>query len=404
MGTEFKSYFRFSTKLGSCSVPLSLGDNAAESMWKCLPGVLPGLVPVIGMVPDVDVFISNYTIVDPQVYQLWVDGCTSQDAVDTVHKQVPKHGDNTLELVKSDVSDHYRTYNLLEKLLHNPPKLAEQLHFQIEPLTRQLLIEKYYEFDDPVIRELLGKKLSSRYRKDLDEVSDKTNISVKSCRRQFDNVKRIYKTVEDMQGSLIKNIRHLFLLPEELAKRYGAVVFMANMKVETGKRKLQYLTFNDFYECALAIMHSWTCPAGTSEHEECDLDREFFLDLREIRTLLDKEKELKHLVCSKIKPQLLEKAYQELENNFRTYSRSLITLGCNLHRQRDLKFLFIELVEKCIEPWRQVSWTSNDLTAFLSAFKTCALQLDCLREQDTRAAWERYMSVLACCLLKMYHS
>lgn len=49
----------------------------------------------------------------------------------------------TLELIASDVLDHYRTYSLLEKLLSNPNKLQEQLAFQIEPLTRQLLIEKY---------------------------------------------------------------------------------------------------------------------------------------------------------------------------------------------------------------------------------------------------------------------
>lgn len=126
----------------------------------------------------------------------------------------------TLELVESDVLDHYRTYSLLEKLLHNPPKLAEQLAFQIEPQTRGFLIEKlvrqgcqlkqlftvsraliilkqnqslkksfhlnsicrYYDFDDAVIRELLGKKLSSRHRKDLDEVSEKTRVQLKSCR------------------------------------------------------------------------------------------------------------------------------------------------------------------------------------------------------------------------------
>lgn len=28
------------------------------------------------MIPDVDIFISNYTLVDPEVYQLWVDGCS----------------------------------------------------------------------------------------------------------------------------------------------------------------------------------------------------------------------------------------------------------------------------------------------------------------------------------------
>lgn len=41
---------------------------------------------------------------------------------------------------------------------------------------------RYYEFDNSVIRELLGKKLTSRHRKDLDEVSEKTGVSLKSCR------------------------------------------------------------------------------------------------------------------------------------------------------------------------------------------------------------------------------
>jgi hypothetical protein len=37
-------------------------------------------------------------------------------------------------------------------------------------------------------------------------------------RRQFDNVKRVFKVVEDMQGSVVQNIRNNFLLPEELAR------------------------------------------------------------------------------------------------------------------------------------------------------------------------------------------
>lgn len=48
----------------------------------------------------------------------------------------------TLELIASDVLDHYRTYSLLEKLLSSPNKLQEQLAFQIDPQTRLLLIEK----------------------------------------------------------------------------------------------------------------------------------------------------------------------------------------------------------------------------------------------------------------------
>lgn len=77
---------------------------------------------------------------------------------------------------------------------------------------------RYYNLDDTVAREMLGKKLSSRHRKDLDEVADRTGIRLKSCRRQFDNIKRIFKLVEEMPGNVTNNIRQHFLLPEDLAR------------------------------------------------------------------------------------------------------------------------------------------------------------------------------------------
>jgi hypothetical protein len=77
-------------------------------------------------------------------------------------------------------------------------------------------------------------------------------------------------------------------------RRYGAVVFIACIKFETSKKKLQYLTFPDFYHCAQSIMASWTyMDNGSPEHDDTELDREFLLDLRELRILLDKEKEHK---------------------------------------------------------------------------------------------------------------
>lgn len=52
----------------------------------------------------------------------------------------------------------------------------------------------------------------------MDEVSEKTGITLKSCRRQYDNVKRVFKVVEDLPGSLAANIEQHFLLSEDLAK------------------------------------------------------------------------------------------------------------------------------------------------------------------------------------------
>lgn len=76
-----------------------------------------------------------------------------------------------------------------------------------------------------------------------------------------------------------------------MSRKYGVIVFIACMRFETSKRKLQTLSFLDFYEPTLCIMNKWTYPKNSPEFGDTDLDREFLLDLREIRILLDKEKD-----------------------------------------------------------------------------------------------------------------
>lgn len=84
----------------------------------------------------------------------------------------------------------------------------------------------------------------------MDEVAEKTGVRLKSCRRQFDNVKRIFKVVEEMPGRVTNNIRQYFLLPDELARKYAVIVFVACLRFETAKRRIQYLNFTDFFECS----------------------------------------------------------------------------------------------------------------------------------------------------------
>lgn len=208
-----------------------------------------------------------------------------------------------LDLIASDVLDHYRTYSHLEKFLDAPQKLDSSLSFQLEKASKMLIIDQYYSLDDSVCRELLGKKLSSKYRKDLDEISEKTTIKLKSCRRQFDNIKRIHKCLEEMPqpaGSLLKIIQRDFLLSEDLARKYCAIVFIANQRFELSKKKLAYLTFKDFFECANSIMNYWTyCYQHSQENEE-EFDKEFLLDLRELRCLFEKEREIKQYVNSSL--------------------------------------------------------------------------------------------------------
>ncbi|KAL3278263.1 hypothetical protein HHI36_013600 [Cryptolaemus montrouzieri] len=354
------------------------------------------------MTAEIDVFISNYTLVDPEIYELWIEGQTATEAVATLNQRgLGQETGASLELIASDVLDHYRTYSLLEKLLINPNKLQEQLAFQIEPLTRQLLIEKYYDFDDAVIRELLGKKLSSKHRKDLDEVAERTGVPLKSCRRQFDNVKRIFKMVEEMPGLLVQNIQNLFYLPEELARKYACIVFVGCIRFETTKRKLQHLTFPCWKKCAEVIMDQWTYKQTGPEYYETEMDKEFLLELRELKVLGDKEKEHKHLVCTCVKSTMLQKNFIDLDMNFRTYSRMILLLSSTLHRSRDMRNFFVELAQ-FIDLWKQSHLNYQDMEQFLQAYSQTALEIDVFREPGLKTAWEKYMKVISECILTMY--
>lgn len=354
------------------------------------------------MCTEVDVFITNYTLVDPDIYQLWIEGRTASEAVAILNQQgLGQQTGASLELIASDVLDHYRTYSLLEKLLSNPSKLQEQLAFQIEPKTQQFLIEKYYEFDDSVARELLGKKLSSKHRKDLDEICEKTSIPLKSCRRQFDNLKRVFKMVEEMPGPLVQNIQKFFMLSQDLASKYACIVFLACLRFETSKRKLQTLSFPALKLCTEHVMNLWTYVSTGPDYYDTEMDKEFLLDLRDLRILIDKEKDHKNLVCSNIKPTLTSKAYAEVESCFRSYSRSILTLATSLHRVRELRNLFYEF-SVILDNWKHSIWTVNELEVFLNVYTKCALNLDVFREADLRQRWERYMTVVSNCLVIMY--
>ena len=51
-----------------------------------------------------------------------------------------------------------------------------------------------------------------------------------------------------------------------LHRDYAAIVFFANSRFETGKRKLQYLSFQDFAFCAGQLISYWTVGAVGKMH------------------------------------------------------------------------------------------------------------------------------------------
>lgn len=63
-------------------------------------------------------------------------------------------------------------------------------------------------------------------------------------------------------------------------------------------------------------MQHWTSPI-MDDNSTADIEREFLVDLRELRIILEKEKEHKALVCQRLKNRVSDKIFAELDHNFK---------------------------------------------------------------------------------------
>ena len=93
---------------------------------------------------------------------------------------------------------------------------------------------------------------------DLDDLSDKTHVSLASCRRQFDNLKRILKQVLDQEGSLIHHVQRGFALSDDLSRYYAAMIFLCSNRIDTHRKRVCMLSFYDLLFCAAVMMQYWT--------------------------------------------------------------------------------------------------------------------------------------------------
>lgn len=299
------------------------------------------------MCDTVDVFAGNYTIIDWEIHELWLHGLSTSEAIAFLREGVVKDfGPNIIsqEILSSDVNDHYRLFEMLESSIvafnystssnETPFNFSAQFQF-IDESTKQRLIESYYSLDGVLCREIVGKKLSSRLRKDLDEICEKlisvdktlagcvnvTGLRLKSARRQFDNVKRVFKAIEEMGGDYVTNIKNQFGLSQALAERYATLVFAASFRFEMSKRRLNYLNFdNAIVPISLVLIENWIDCGPSSDtnsnfanstggvdgtdqdklNEPPTLDKDFLTSLRDLKVLQERDKEHRNVVCSRM--------------------------------------------------------------------------------------------------------
>ena len=210
-------------------------------------------------------------VIDVQSFSLWLSGLSPQVAAERIIKidfedQFHSVDSETTQLYKEETVDRFRNYTLLENSLKTPRLLRRNRYlpsstfFEAQKID---LVSKYYSFDPAFSVIFLGRKLTNKFQKDLDDVRDEVGVPLRSVRRQFGNLRRIFDFYDDVGDSVMVTTQTLleieFLLPEHLSRAYSCALFLLvhRFQLQISKKKYQLLTWEDCCFVAEQIMLHW---------------------------------------------------------------------------------------------------------------------------------------------------
>ncbi len=318
------------------------------------------------------VCISNPIVIQTDVFHSWVEGKTDMDSMDSLATR--RKLERCPELF-SIVQSQYKMFELLEVHIQRPRFFIDQCMFPLPLEMKRTLLEFYYNFDAEIAREILDRKMSSKGRRDLDEICELTGQPLQSIRRQFETFKRIQKRVEELPGDLLSNIQKKFLLSKSLSLKYAAFILLSKHRIETSKRKISISTTTVF-ETAEAMFIHLTLPLKSVE-----FDYNLAREIRELRLSgFGSNLDLVGAPFPLLVSTIVENALQ---------------LGSGLSQAKEIKDFFHDLNEYFVIPIQQ-SNLSKPQTEKVFEFVS-ELQSSCI-------AWSRLVSCIRIALLSVLNN
>ncbi|KAI8907287.1 acidic fibroblast growth factor binding protein [Gorgonomyces haynaldii] len=313
---------------------------------------------------------STKVTINRTLWNAWLSGLGTDNAVDylLMHQKVQSREIPTKYHATLFVVSQYRQFEMLEQFLSFPKTLRSQLLFPLDKQEQEYLIESYYGYDEKVVRELLGKKLTQRVRKDLDDVALKSGVAIMGCRRIFDNIKRIIKRIEDIEGPLQELIARHFLISPELAQSYANIMFLNHHRLDTTKRRLSNYRFRDFEYAASVFSLYFT----TSPSEPYEIDAILSHDARDLKTVLFNHKETIEPFRRIVNQYLEQQGHADISekggiNAYRVLIKNILMLGIGLGNGKELRDIFSTIQEKIIDPAQSFGWTVEQFAVFMDA-------------------------------------
>eukprot|EP00727_Mastigamoeba_balamuthi_P007470 m51a1_g3343 hypothetical protein (363) ;mRNA; r:399781-401294 len=338
-----------------------------------------------------DVFVCDPVRVNLSVFQAFVGGLTAGEAANR-----PQHsraeGPNCFP---RHVSHQYHLFRLLAEKLERPAMLRLQQTLQVPQDVLPHVIEIYYSFDDALARELVGKRLTLKERRDIDDVSAHTGIPIASCLRQFDNIRRVYKAI---LAEPLKSAQDLvaaqFCLSPTLTSRYVRLAFLLENKPNLGGKRMQLLRYSAMEHIAQFLLGYWASPNGVA----LEIGNKFVGD---VKAKLGKDSQTSYCkaVLGRLAGSLSSSALEGLGSRIRVILKSLLLMGAELSDWKEFRDLFEDLVEKVVDPCLEAGLVKKDIGAFFDALVSefNGDWFSAKRRAEVVANWSRFLLGLKEC-------
>jgi len=363
-----------------------------------------------------DVFVSDPVVVDQFIYRCWLRGYDELEASNqklaSTPSQLNLYYKNLQQLMLSEVQDQYRNFRLVEHHLRHPSQSGSDAIFQVPPQTHQMMIESYYEVDDVLMRELIGRKLTGGLRRDMQDISEKVNIKIACCYRQFENLKRVYKTViRDLRSLSVDIIQSNFGMSRDLACKYSRIVFMCFHRFDIAKKRLHFLTYPDFDRFAAILMTHWGDPAMANSIE---VDLKLKDDIRDLKAYLFSSKDIPDQYRRSVKakfstanPPMSKVKLKHLESKFKSLLKVIMNIGANMSDWKQFKDVFEDMVEKIGDVCLKIDLTAKELDLYFQyleeTFEANILSpLNLRHGQRFAGNWRRYLEGLRGVMAHIY--
>ena len=119
------------------------------------------------------------------------------------------------------------------------------------------------------------------------------------------------------------------------------------------------------------------------------------INCRDLKSLGEKEKEHRYAVCQNLGRQNLEKrAMSEIEANFKTLSKNLLNIGQGIYSSREVRELFVNVVDKVVEPLKQWKLSPEEVSLLMAAYTGVVVEGTVQLEPLLKASFQRFMKTI----------